>query len=117
MGILIFFLLTLVAAAIIAYPLLPSRAPAQPETSVSDADIDRGVRHLRRVRVKGGHSCPACGRAHQPGDQFCSRCGAALLGPQAAPTGPVCPSCAAAIRESDQFCAKCGHEMTTEEAA
>jgi predicted nucleic acid-binding Zn ribbon protein len=116
-GILVFFLLALVAAAILAYPLLPGRATTQPETSVTDTDIDREVRHLLRVRAKGGHSCPACGRAHQPGDQFCAGCGAALPKPQTAPAGPVCPSCGAAIRHGDQFCAKCGHRMTTKEAA
>jgi uncharacterized OB-fold protein len=117
MGIVIFFLLALIAAGAIAYPLLPGRATTNPETAVTDGDIDRAVRHLRRARSKGGHSCPVCGRAHQPGDQFCARCGAALPESRTTPAGPVCPSCGAAIHKSDQFCAKCGHQMTTEEVA
>lgn len=116
-GIVIFFLLALVGAGVIAYPLLPGRATAQPEMVVTDGDIDRAVRHLRRVRAEGGHSCPACGRAHQTGDQFCARCGAALPETGDVSAGPACPSCGATIHESDQFCAKCGHPMATEEAA
>jgi predicted nucleic acid-binding Zn ribbon protein len=112
----IFFLLATIAAAIIAYPLLPGRAVAWPAPPVTDGDIERAVRDLRRSRSVGGLSCPACGQGYQAGDRFCVRCGGALSQPQAASSGLVCPSCGAAIHEGDRFCARCGHRMTAGEA-
>lgn len=117
MGIVIFFLLALIVAGIIAYPLLPGRVTTQPEAVVTDGEIDRAVRHLRRARSRNGHFCPSCSTAYQVGDRFCVRCGSALPVPQAASAGLTCPSCGAAIRKGDKFCAKCGHRMIAEEAA
>lgn len=122
MGVAIFFLLALLAAGAIVYPLLPGRTPAPPAPAVTDDEIERAVRKLRRARAGGGRACPACGEAYQPGDHFCVRCGGALPAgdPGKSPlplAGPVCPSCGAALQEGDRFCAKCGYTLHDEEAA
>jgi len=117
MGIAVFFVLTLVVAGIIAYPLLPGRAAKQSVPAVTDRDIDRAVDNLRRGRSRGGHFCPACGRTYQAEDLFCVRCGHALPGDKVISTGPACPSCGAEIHKGDQFCAKCGHRTGAGEAA
>jgi predicted amidophosphoribosyltransferase len=118
MSIALFFLLALIVAGLIAYPLLPGRAPKESAPVVTDADIDRAVRDLRRSRTKKGSSCPACGKSYQAGDRFCVRCGRVLPEAQAAgPSDPVCPSCGASIHAGDQFCAKCGHHMGSREAS
>ncbi len=122
-GVAIFFLLALLAAGAIVYPLLPGRAPARAGAGPStDGEIEAAVRKLRRARAEGGRACPACGKAYQPGDRFCVRCGGALPpGDQSKsalpPAGPVCPSCGAALQEGDRFCAKCGYTLHDEEAA
>ena len=118
MSIVIVALLLLLAAAAIAYPLLPGRK-LSPEVSpaVTDGDIERAVRDLRRARSRGGHACPACGQGYEAGDRFCVRCGGALPQEEIQPTGPVCPSCGAAVRDGDEFCAKCGHSLEVEGTA
>ena len=132
MGIFIFFVLAAVAVGIIAYPLLPGRRiPAQPAPVLTDAEIEREVRNLRRTRSergtrsvrstrsRGGLSCPSCGKAYQQGDLFCVRCGGGLpeVEAQSEPDGLVCPSCGISLHAGDQFCAKCGHRVATEEVA
>jgi hypothetical protein len=117
MSIALFFLLALVAAGFIVYPLLPGQVPKEPVPAVTDGDIDRAVGDLRWARSRGDLSCPACGKAHQAGDRFCVRCGQALTGPQSAPSGLACPSCGAPLHKEDQFCAKCGYHMIPGEAA
>jgi hypothetical protein len=118
MGIVIFFILALLSAAAIVYPLLPGQRTRQAAQPITDADIDAAVRQVRRARSPAPglavNQCPACGHGHQTGDRFCIRCGNAL--PQATPArasspGIICPNCAAALHEEDQFCAKCGHRM------
>ncbi len=119
MTIVVFFLLALVVAAIIAYPLVESvtgRGKPHETPAVTDGDIDRAVDNLRRARSQDGHSCPACGKAYQAGDRFCVRCGHDLPGEKVASTGAACPSCGADIHQEDQFCAKCGHNMAVGEA-
>ena len=120
MGIAVFFLLALVVAGIVAYPLLENLTgrgkPAEP-VAATDTDIDRAVANLRKARSQAGPSCPACGRAYQPGDRFCVRCGHDLPGEKVASPGPTCPSCGADIHAEDQFCAKCGHRTGVGEAA
>ncbi len=115
MAIAIFFVLTLISAAVIAYPLMPGRAAAQPAPAVTDGDIEQAVRRLRRSQSQSGPACPSCGRAYQPGDRFCVGCGAAL--PAVAPAERLCPSCGASLREDDRFCPKCGHDTMGAEAA
>jgi predicted amidophosphoribosyltransferase len=115
MGVIIFFLLALVVAGVIAYPLLSRRTTAQPVAAVTDTDIERAVRRLRRVPSAGDQRCPACGRAHQPTDRFCVGCGQVLSSPASA--GLACPSCGTAIRREDRFCARCGETLSTGEAA
>ncbi len=125
MGIVVFFVLAAVSVGIIAYPLLPGRGPVQPAPALTDAEIERAVRDLRRTRSarrapgQGGLSCPACGKAYQKGDLFCVRCGGSLpeVEVQAELEKLVCPSCGASLHEGDQFCAKCGHRVATEEGA
>jgi predicted amidophosphoribosyltransferase len=121
-GVAIFFLLALLAAAAIVHPLLPGRAPALLAPAVTDGEIETAVRKLRRTRAGGGRACPACGEAYQPGDRFCVRCGGALppgdqIKSHLPPAGPVCPSCGAALQEGDKFCAKCGYTLHSEEVA
>jgi predicted amidophosphoribosyltransferase len=115
MGIAIFFLLGLVAAGVIAYPLLPGRTIRQPAPAVSDADIERAVRDLRQARGRAGLICPSCGKGYEEGDRFCVQCGSTL--PQEGVGRLTCPSCGSPIRGDDQFCAKCGHRVATEEVA
>jgi predicted amidophosphoribosyltransferase len=123
MGIVIFFVLAAIAIGIIAYPLLPGRTPAQPAPILTDAEIERSVRNLRRTRSerstlsRGDLSCPSCGKAYQEGDLFCVRCGSGLpeAEAQSEPDGPVCSSCGASLHAGDQFCAKCGHRVPAEE--
>lgn len=125
MGIVVFFVLAVVSAAAIAYPLLPGRMQAQPAPGLTEGEIDQAVRNLRRARRASGGgrasglACPSCGTAYQQGDQFCVRCGGKL--PQAevpsAEEGPTCSDCGAPLRVGDQFCAKCGQPVATEEVA
>ena len=128
MGIVVFFVLAAISVGIIAYPLLPGRGPAQPAPALTDAEIERAVRDLRRTRSvggtqparrQGGLSCPSCSTAYQKGDLFCVRCGSGLpeVEDQAEPEEPECLSCGASLREGDQFCAKCGHRVAKEEGA
>lgn len=115
MGIAVFFLLALALAAAIVYPLLPGRGPAETAPAVSDADIERAVRKLRRERKGGGLHCPTCGEAYAAGDRFCVHCGGALPQPQVTAGGQTCPECGATLRDGDVFCSKCGHRLTGEE--
>jgi uncharacterized OB-fold protein len=115
MAIAVFFLLALIAAVAIVYPLLPGRAGSRPAPVVTDGDIEQAVRALRRGRGKPGLSCPSCGRAYQPGDQFCVGCGSKL--PAVAVAAQLCPACGATLRAGDRFCSKCGHDTAGEEAA
>jgi uncharacterized OB-fold protein len=118
MSIFVFFVLAVIAAGIIAYPLLPGRAPVQPASVLTDGEIQQAVRALRRSRRGSGLVCPSCGRIAQTGDLFCVRCGTSL--PQSEvqpePDGLVCSSCGAGLHEDDQFCAKCGHPVGAQEA-
>ena len=116
MSIVVFVLLALIAAAAIAYPLLPGRAPAPPVPVVTDREIAHTVSELRRSRRRGGTACPACGHGYQAGDQFCVRCGGELPQGQAA-AGPACPSCGASLHGDEQFCAKCGQALAEGETA
>jgi predicted amidophosphoribosyltransferase len=117
MAIFVFFLLALIAMAIVAYPLLPGRTLAAPVAAVTDGDIERAVRQLRTRRGREpGHSCPSCGQSYRPGDRFCVRCGGDL--PQGGPAaGPVCPSCGAGLQGDEQFCARCGQALVEKGAA
>jgi uncharacterized OB-fold protein len=125
MGIVIFFVLAAIAVGIIAYPLLSGRTPALPAPALTDAEIERAVRNLRRTkserrtRSQGGLSCPSCGNAYQEGDLFCVRCGSSLpeVEVESEPDELVCPSCGVSLHAGDQFCAKCGHRVATEEVA
>ena len=90
-AIVIFFVLAAIAGGIIAYPLLPGRTPALPAPALTDAEIERAVRNLRRTkserrtRGRGDLSCPSCGKAYQEGDSFCVRCGSGLPEVEAQP--------------------------------
>jgi len=121
MAIAVFLVVALAVAAVLVYPLLSGRAPAQPAPAqpapaLTDDEIEQAVRTLRRSRAGTGLACPACGAAYQAGDRFCVRCGEALP-QQAAPASGsrVCPSCGAAVVEGDRFCAKCGYNVGGEE--
>jgi len=54
-------------------------------------------------------TCPKCGQPVQPGDGFCSACGASL--------SVTCPNCQAVAVPGDVFCAHCGTRLVTEEVA
>ena len=115
MGVAVFFVLALMAAAVMAYPLLPGRRPGQPAPAVTDGDIERAVRRLRRERSRSGPSCPSCGMSYQPGDRFCVRCGGELPAAPSAAAGALCPACGATVRQDDRFCAKCGQDLVAGE--
>jgi predicted amidophosphoribosyltransferase len=119
--IVIFLVLAVASAAAIAYPLLPGRTPAPATPALTEAEIERAVRELRRSRQArvpqaggrqaggGGPACPTCGAAYQPGDTFCARCGGKL-------GAHACPACGAAYRPGDLFCVRCGGSLPQEEA-
>jgi hypothetical protein len=115
-GIAVFFVLMIVVAAVIAYPLLPGRRPAEPVPVVTDVDIERAVRRLRQRR-RSGLRCPVCGGVYAAGDQFCVHCGSDLSQAQPVEVGKACPSCGADLREGDVFCSKCGYRLVTGEEA
>jgi hypothetical protein len=117
MGVAVFAVLALLVGAFIAYPLLPGRSPARLAPAVTDAEIDRAVRRLRRVRSKSGLFCPSCGQGYRPEDRFCVRCGQALPEVQPAPAALACSTCGAPLRQEDQFCSKCGTRVPTGEVA
>ena len=117
MGVAIFFVLALIVAVIVIYPLLPGRRTDVPAPVVTDGEIEQAVREFRRTGGQVGPQCPACGQSYQAGDSFCVRCGGVLPQAQPASDEPACPSCGATIREGDQFCAKCGHPTGDEEVA
>lgn len=117
MGLAIVFVLALISAAIVAYPLLPGRTPAPAAPALTDSDIEQAVREFRQAKSRGGLTCPACGEAYQAGDRYCVRCGGTLPETPSAAQETLCPACGAAIREGDRFCAKCGHVLVTEEGA
>ena len=115
MGVVVFFLLALIVAGLILYPLLPGRTPAPEVAALTYGDIEQAVRDLRRTRRRSGLTCASCGKGYQAGDRFCVRCGTAL--PQAASSGLVCPSCSTTLKEGDRFCAKCGYKVDSVEVA
>lgn len=114
-GIAVFLVLMAVVAAVVAYPLLPGRGAVE-TASLTDADIERAVRGLRKRR-RGRLHCPACGEAYDAGDRFCVHCGSDLAQAQAVEGHETCPSCGAELREGDVFCSKCGHRLVTKEDA
>jgi uncharacterized OB-fold protein len=121
MGIVLFFLLFLIVAAAVVYPLLPGKvaetAPlAASRRTWTDRRIEAAVRRIHETRSREGLRCPACGRAYQAGDRFCVRCGADLPQEEAKVGGRVCPSCGAGLRPGDLFCSHCGHRLSGEEA-
>ncbi|HSR29888.1 MAG TPA: zinc ribbon domain-containing protein [Anaerolineae bacterium] len=117
MGVVIFFVMAVIVAGVVAYPLLPGRAPAEPVPTMTDEDIERAVQNLRRARSQEGSVCPTCGTPYRSGDQFCVHCGAALANASEATSELECPSCGAVLRKDDRFCAKCGHDLAVEEVA
>ncbi len=121
MGIILFFVLSLIVAAAVVYPLLPGRvaASAAPVTSRrtwTDRRIQAAVRRIHEARSRDGLMCPQCGRPYQAEDRFCVRCGADLPQEEAKTDGRVCPSCGAGLRPGDVFCSRCGHRLSGEEA-
>ncbi len=125
MSVFVFLVLAAASAAVIAYPLLPGRMPAQPARALSEREIEQAVQELRRARRASeadraiGLTCPSCDTAYQRGDLFCVGCGARLtqLEDQPQDIGLLCSHCGATLHEGDQFCAKCGKPVATEEVA
>jgi hypothetical protein len=128
MAIAVFFLLSLLAALAVVYPLLPgsqahprrlgqapSKSPRPVELSLTEAGIEDAVRYLRLTRARAGALCPVCGKACESGDRFCVGCGGAL--PEAGAPLMTCGSCGAALRAGDRFCARCGQSLPVSEAA
>lgn len=109
MSIAIFFVLALLSAAFIVYPLLPGRSQEGALATISDREIEQAVRRFRPLPAGDGTSCPTCGDPFKPGDRFCVSCGGAL--PASGSGSEVCPSCGASLQADDQFCSKCGHRL------
>lgn len=115
MGIAIFFVMAVIVAAVIVYPLFTRRAYVETARAVTDGDIERALVKLRGARRQGDATCPSCGATYTAGDQFCVRCGGALMPARATADGPACPSCGATLRIGDRYCSACGHNMAAEE--
>jgi hypothetical protein len=115
MGVVVFFVLALLSAAFIVYPLLPGRQPVEEFAAVTDGEIEQAVRRFRGAPASDGLSCPTCGRTYKAGDSFCVSCGGTL--PTTELDARVCPSCGAGLGEADQFCAKCGNKLAAREVA
>ena len=50
-----------------------------------------------------GPGCPACEKPLDPGERFCSNCGAEV--------GVDCPSCGEVAAPGDRFCTRCGRGL------
>jgi hypothetical protein len=70
-----------------------------------EAEVTELVKHNAASR-QAGATCPDCGRAFQPGDAFCTACGA--------PLADLCPQCGTPRRSDDGFCARCGAVLHTQ---
>jgi hypothetical protein len=116
-GLAVFFVLAVAVSAILIYPLLPGRAPAQEDPALTDGEIQRLVHDLRLGRSSDGLHCTSCGMAYQAADRYCGRCGKSLPQTQTMAARSACPSCGAGLREGDLFCAKCGHQIADGEVA
>jgi len=111
MSIALFFVLAIVAAAVIVQPLLPgSRATSYPLPS--GRGQSRSARPSSRVTESQGPACAGCGAPVKLDDRFCVRCGATLGEAQET----VCAACGTMMSADDQFCRKCGTRVTTTEA-
>jgi len=82
----------------------PPGARAPEMVRAVEAEVDELVRHSAAGQQSGA-ACPDCGRAIQPGDAFCTACGASLA--------ELCPQCGAPRRSDDGFCARCGTALHT----
>lgn len=51
-------------------------------------------------------SCPHCQAEYQPGQHFCSQCGAPL--PQEEAGSSVCPRCKTQVQATQKYCHECG---------
>lgn len=97
-----------------------TRVPAGPARLAVDAaveeEIEREVSQLRsRKKAAPGRAAPgratirracgSCAAAVDPGDAFCSKCGAAL--------GRGCPACGAHLETGDRSCPGCGESVSS----
>lgn len=88
------------ATAEAALALLPrdARAPAMQVTSVATTAVGN-------ARAVGLLSCNACHTPAEPGDQYCTQCGARLA------DEVRCPQCAAYPAPDDRYCIYCGTQV------
>lgn len=73
MEIVVILLLGLIAATVVAYPLISDRAVSGPPDAVLDAQVAR-----YREALRAGTVCERCEQANPPGSRYCSECGRAL---------------------------------------
>lgn len=59
-----------------------------------------------------GQTCPACGRTHARGDQFCTFCGKQMVDHVLR-----CPTCASYPAPSDRYCTGCGTTLVARMAS
>jgi ribosomal protein L40E len=76
-------ILGLVAVILIGYPLFKPRAKDFPGDEALEDEIERQIRELRQGCSEASEGvvksiCASCGARYNPGDKFCSECGASL---------------------------------------
>lgn len=81
------------------------------------AEVEAEIGLLKQAQaVPSAVSCSKCGKAVQPDDAFCSRCGQPVVQPEVKAPADVCPACGYKIKADDAFCAKCGATLKKEPA-
>ncbi len=58
----------------------------------------------RRTSKIANSDCEECGALLEPGQRFCSKCGAPV-------NSDACPSCGKKVRADDLFCSSCGNRL------
>jgi hypothetical protein len=76
-------ILGLIAVILIGYPLFKPGAKDFPGDEAPEDEIERQIREMRQGSSEASEgvvksTCANCGAQYNPGDKFCSECGASL---------------------------------------